>query len=71
MEFLAHLNAMFGPLEERIELIESALRVDNLDDIWRLRLKARTGICLFWILPNQYCYSIGTDLSEQIYRCYG
>ena len=47
VNFLAHLNAMFGPLEERIELIEGAVKEENLDDVWRLRLKLELAEAYF------------------------
>ena len=58
VNFLAHLNAMSGPLEERIELMESALKEENLDDIWILRLRLE--------LAEAYFESYQTNISVRL-----
>ena len=47
VNFLSHLASMFGPLKERIDLVEEALTSDNMDDIWRLRLKLELATAYF------------------------
>lgn len=59
VNFLAHLNAMFGPLQDRIELIEGALKVDNIDDIWRLRLKLELAEAYFETYQTNIAIRLG------------